>query len=174
MKKQFLDMKKIMIALDYSNAALKVAETGFEFAKSMNAEICLVHAIPDISYYSMEYSPLAGFEEFNPADSFKTMADQQSGAWVFLSAVSKHLGDKNVKVKVVEGAYYEALLDYASEYDADLIVMGSPGQHGLDRLIKGDIVSKVIQHARTQVLIVPADKNYLQQIMNRANVNQHV
>ena len=69
-------MKKIMIALDYSNAALKIAEKGFELAKVMNAEICLVHAIPDISYYSMEYSPLTGLEDFSPEDSFKTMAEQ--------------------------------------------------------------------------------------------------
>jgi nucleotide-binding universal stress UspA family protein len=161
-------MKKIMIALDYGNAALRVAETGFEFAKAMNAEICLVHAIPDISYYSMEYSQLAGFEDFGPADSFKTMAEQQSEARLFLGAVAKHLGDKYIKIKVVEGAYYDSLLEYATEYDADLIVMGSRGRHGLDRLIMGDIVSKVIQHARTRVLIVPADKTYLQQIVSRA------
>jgi nucleotide-binding universal stress UspA family protein len=166
-------MKKIMIALDYSNAALKVAETGFEFAKAMNAEICLVHCIPDISYYSMEYLPLAGFEDFGPADSFKNMADQKSEAILFLGAVAKHLGDQSIKIKVVEGAYYESLLEYASEYDADLIVMGSRGQHGLDRLIMGDVVSKVIQHARTQILIVPAERTYLQQIISRANVNQH-
>jgi nucleotide-binding universal stress UspA family protein len=126
-------MKKIMIALDYSDAALKVAETGFEFAKSMNAEICLIHAIPDISYYSMEYSTFAGFEDFSPANSFKTMADHESEAMLFLGAVAKHLGDKSIKIKVVEGAYYESLLEYASEYDADLIVMGSQGRHGLDR-----------------------------------------
>jgi nucleotide-binding universal stress UspA family protein len=161
-------MKKIMIALDYSDAALKVAETGFEFANAMNAEICLVHAIPDVSYYSMEYPPLAGFEDFSPADSFKTMADHESEARLFLTAVAKHLGDKSIKIKVVEGAYYESLLEYASEYDADLIVMGSRGRNGLDRLIMGDIVSKVIRHARIQVLIVPADRTYLQQIIHRA------
>jgi hypothetical protein len=49
-----------------------------------------------------------------------------------------------------------------------LIVMGSPGRHGLDRLIMGDIVSNMIRHARTRVLIVPADKTYLQQIISRA------
>ncbi len=163
-----------MIALDYSNNALKIAETGFELAKVINAEICLVHAIPDISYYSVEYSPLAGLEDFSPADSFKTMADQESEARLFLTAVAKHLGDSTIKIKVVEGAYYESLLEYASEYDADLIVIGSRGQHGSDRLIMGDIVSKVIHHSRVQVLIVPADKTYLQQIISRANVNQYV
>ena len=140
----------------------------------MDAEICLVHAIPDISYYSMENLPLAGFEDLNPADSFKSMVDQESEARLFLTAIAKHLGNKSIKIKVVEGVFYDSLLEYASEYDADLIVMGSLGRHGLDRLMMGDLVSKVIQHARTQVLIVPADRTYLQQIINRANVNQYV
>jgi nucleotide-binding universal stress UspA family protein len=150
-------MKKIMIAIDYSNSALKVAETGFEFAKAMNAETCLVHAIPDISYYSMEYSSIAGFEELGPADSLKDMADQESEAILFLNTVAKRLGDQSIKIKIIEGAYYESLLEYASEYDADLIVMGSQGRYGLDKLIMGDVVSKVVQHAHTRVLIVPAD-----------------
>ena len=163
-----------MIALDYGDAALKVAETGYEFAKAMNAEICLVHAIPDISFYSMESSPLKGFEDLSPADSFKTMADQETEARLFLTAIAKHMGDNSIKIKVVEGAYYDSLLEYASEYNADLIVMGSLGRHGLDRLMMGDIVSKVIQHTRIQVLIVPADRTFLQQIINRASVNQYV
>jgi hypothetical protein len=51
--------------------------------------------------------------------------------------------------------------------------LDSLGRHGIDRLIMGDIVSKAIQHARTQVLIVPADRTYLQQIINRASVNMY-
>ena len=49
-------MKKILIAIDYNACAQKVAETGFECARAMNAEISIVHAISDIAYYfSREY-----------------------------------------------------------------------------------------------------------------------
>ena len=40
-------MKKVLIALDYNPTAQKVAEVGFSLAKSMNAEITLLHVITD-------------------------------------------------------------------------------------------------------------------------------
>ena len=39
--------KKVLIALDYNPTAQKVAEVGFSMAKSMNAEITLLHVISD-------------------------------------------------------------------------------------------------------------------------------
>lgn len=36
-------MNKVLIALDYNLTAQKVAEAGFSMAKSMNAEITLLH-----------------------------------------------------------------------------------------------------------------------------------
>ena len=52
-------MKKVLIALDYDPTAKKVAEVGFEFAKTMGAEIVLMHVISDPVYYSsVNYSGL--------------------------------------------------------------------------------------------------------------------
>ena len=167
-------MKRVMIALDYNNSAQKVAETGFEFAKAMNAETCLVHAIPDISYYTMEYSPVSGFEDFSPGDSFKNLAEQEHEARLFLNSVVKHLGDNSIKTKVIKGAYYESLLEYASEYGADMIVMGSQGHYGIEKLIMGDVVSKVVQHTNTQILIVPADRKDFQKFGRQSEVNQYI
>ena len=56
-------MKKILIALDYSPSAQQVAEAGSELAKSMNAQVILLHVIYDPTYYSsINYSPIMGFE----------------------------------------------------------------------------------------------------------------
>lgn len=48
-------IKKVLIALDYGPTAQKVAEAGFSLAKSMGAEIILVHVILDLVYYSLSY-----------------------------------------------------------------------------------------------------------------------
>jgi nucleotide-binding universal stress UspA family protein len=45
-------MKKILIALDYNPTAERIAKTGYEMAKSMNAEVTLLHVIADYTYYS--------------------------------------------------------------------------------------------------------------------------
>jgi len=46
-----IKMKKVLIALDYNPTAQKVAEVGFSMAKSMNAEITLLHVITDPVFY---------------------------------------------------------------------------------------------------------------------------
>jgi len=58
-------VSKVLIAMDYNPTAQKVAETGYSLAKSMNAEITLLHVISDpVYYYSVEYSPIMGFNGF--------------------------------------------------------------------------------------------------------------
>ena len=47
------------------------------------------------------------------------------------------------------------LIDAALEYGADLIVMGSRGQRGLERLLVGSVARNVLTHAPMSVLIVP-------------------
>lgn len=59
-------MKKVLIALDYNPSAEKVAETGHRLAKSMDAEVVLLHVVSDFKYYaSLNYSPIMGFDSFS-------------------------------------------------------------------------------------------------------------
>ena len=56
---------KVLIALDYNPTAQKVAEVGFSMAKSMNAEVILLHVITDPVFYSTSgYSPIMGFNGY--------------------------------------------------------------------------------------------------------------
>lgn len=59
-------MKKVIIALDYDPSAEKVAQTGYEIARAMNANVILLHVVDEPSYYeSTAYSPVMGFVGFN-------------------------------------------------------------------------------------------------------------
>ena len=58
-------MKKVLISLDYNPTSQKVAEMGFDLAKSMGAEVTLLHVVFDPVYYaSLDYSPIMGFSGF--------------------------------------------------------------------------------------------------------------
>ena len=167
-------MKKILIAIDYNPCAQKVAETGFEYARAMNAEICIVHAIADIAYYfSREYLPVMGFQGFSPDSSFKSMEEQEKEAERFLEAVVKHLGDSTIKTSVLDGKTSEAILQYAAEYKADLVVMGAHSHNGFGKIM-GDVAAKVIKHAEIPVLVVPADKQDLGLVSKRQDILQYI
>jgi nucleotide-binding universal stress UspA family protein len=167
-------MKKILIAIDYNPCAQKIAETGFAYASAMNAEICIVHAIADIAYYfSMEYSPVMGFEGLSPDCAFKSKGEQENEAKRFLAAVVNHLGDRNIKTCVLDVKTSEAILEYAAEYKADLVVMGAHSHNGFGKIM-GDVTTKVIKHAEIPVLIVPADKQELSLADKKQEILQYI
>ena len=166
-------MKKIIIAIDYNTCAQKIAETGFEYARMMNAEICIVHAVADISYYAAEYLPIMGFEGFSPDGVFKSLEEQENEANKFLEAVVKHLGDSNIRTKVLTGKTHKALLEYAAEHKASMIVMGAHSHHGFEKIL-GDVTARAIKHTEIPILVVPPDKKDQSRISLQQYVFEYV
>lgn len=61
--------------------------------------------------------------------------------------------DRTVTV-VLDGHPAEELDIYAGSQDIDLVVIGSHGRKGLDRLLIGSVADKVVRVAKVPVLIV--------------------
>lgn len=138
-------MKKVLIALDYNPTAQKVAETGFSLAKTMGAEVTLLHVITDPVYYSStEYSPIMGFTGF--MDTGPLQLDSVDGlkkaSQHFLDKAKHHLGDKNIKTLVKEGDFAESILKAAKDLHVDIIVMGSHSRRWLDEILMGSVTKK--------------------------------
>jgi nucleotide-binding universal stress UspA family protein len=49
---------------------------------------------------------------------------------------------------------WRGILDTASRVGADLIVMGSHGRHGLEKLVLGSVTQRVLSHAHMPVFVV--------------------
>lgn len=148
-------MKKILIAIDYNPSTQVVAEKGYALAKTMNAEIILVHVVSDAAYYSMPYSPIMGYEGFM-VDNTVVMADELiKEAKKFLLATAKHLGDEQIITSVLEGDVSTAILDYAKENAVDLMILGSHSHSGLYKLFVGSVTEKLLQHTQIPLLVIP-------------------
>ena len=167
-------MKKVLIAIDYNPCAQKIAETGFAYARAMNAEIIIIHVIADIAYYSMEYSPIMGFDGFSADCSFKNIEEQKKEADNFLTAVVQHLGANNIKTRVLEGKTAQAILEYAAEWKADLVVMGAQSHNSFEKILMGDVAAKVLKHSEIPILIVPTDKQDLNKLGQKQNLVQQL
>jgi nucleotide-binding universal stress UspA family protein len=154
-------VKKVLIALDYNPTAQKVAEVGFSMAKSMNAEIILLHVILDPVYYSSaEYSPVMGFNGFmetspmvlNSAEGLK------QAALLFLDKSRHHLGDSSIQTLVEEGDYAESILKAAKKCHADIIILGSHSRKWLENIVMGSVTEKVLHHTTLPLFIIPTKK----------------
>jgi nucleotide-binding universal stress UspA family protein len=154
-------MKKILIALDYDPVAQIIAETGYALAKSMNAQVILLHVVSDAAYYSsLNYSPIMGFDSFSNLDIIQTDAVEElkKAAQEYLNKSKQHLGDKTIDTVVKDGDFGESILDAAKEMNVDIIVMGSHSRRGLDKILMGSVAEKVLRHSSIPLFIIPAKK----------------
>ena len=151
-------MKKVLIALDYEPPAQKVAETGYALAKGMNAEIVLLHVLSDASYYSsLNYFPVMGYEGFNnfstvPAENINEL---RKTAQEFLDKSKQHLNDNAITTIIKEGDFAEGIIATATEINADVIVMGSHGRRGLDKMLMGSVAERVLHKSVIPLFIIP-------------------
>lgn len=154
-------MKKILIALDYDPAAEKIAETGYELAQSMNAEVVLLHVTAEAFYYSSQnYSPIMGFDGFNNLNVAQPLDVEalNRSALEYLEKSKQHLGDDTIQTVVKEGDFSESILEAAKEMNIDIIVMGSHGRHGLDKVLLGSVAEQVLHKTNIPLFIIPTKK----------------
>ena len=140
-------IKKILCAVDFSEASNLVAEYASLLAKAMQAEVVVVYAAPSLSQYVGFHVPPNSIENFVGeivAGAEKTMLDY----------VQRHFPDMQVEGKVVTGDAAEEILRVAGELGVDLIVMGTHGRKGIDRILFGSVAENVVKSAKLPVLTV--------------------
>ena len=154
-------MKKVLIALDYAPTAQKVAETGFSLARSLGAEILLLHVMADVTYYSViEHAQIMGTMGFT-----KTELDHlfdgglRKAMKQFLERSKQQLGDENIQTLVKEGDFAESIIKTGKDFHADFIVMGTHSRNWVDSIILGSVTKKVLSHASIPLFIIPIKKN---------------
>jgi nucleotide-binding universal stress UspA family protein len=57
--------------------------------------------------------------------------------------------------RVIEGhVVHEGILDAATADDVDLVIMGSHGRHGIEKLLLGSVTQRVLSHTTLPVLVI--------------------
>ncbi len=155
-------LNKVLIALDYDPTAKKVAEVGFSFAKSMKAEVILLHVIADTTYYSaIEYSPIVGFLGISEPEvsEFTTNGGLEKAIKHYLEKMKNLLGDDSIETIVKEGLFADVILATAISEHADVIVMGSHSRGWLAEILMGSVTEKVLKNTTKPLLIIPIKKH---------------
>jgi len=153
---------KIMLGLDESSFSQQAVQSVIEEFRPRGTEVQVVHVIEPISaYFSAEWFP-----HFVPQVE-KIEKDRLKEASALVEKVCEKLrkaGFRNSKA-ILRGDPKAALLDRASEWKPDLIVVGSHGLKGLNRLLMGSVSDAVVRHAACSVQVVrsqPAAKRSTQ------------
>lgn len=138
-------MKRILVALDGSERAPIVVAAAVRLAELTGATLILYRAIalaPDL-----------------PSESFITTTTGVQDMLVAkarddLSRVAQAIPPERIEQVVTELATaWDGICRTARERDVDLIVLGSHGYSGIDRIL-GTVAAKVVNHADRNVLVV--------------------
>ena len=143
-----MTFKRILIAVDESAFAAHAADVGIELAKSLKAETAFIHVV-DTSI--ARAAPDAGI----PADKLIAMEEQEAKG--LLSAFRERAGASPPALEFLEiGKPATKIVEAAKNWPADLIVIGSHGRGGVERLLLGSVAESVVRHASCPVLVVRA------------------
>ncbi|WP_049968321.1 universal stress protein [Haloferax prahovense] len=67
-------------------------------------------------------------------------------------------GEASTATAIRDGVPHRVILDYADEHDVDVVVMGTHGRTGRDKLTSlGSVTERVIENAKRPVLVVHID-----------------
>jgi nucleotide-binding universal stress UspA family protein len=141
---------KILVPIDGSAASVKGLTEAIKLAKAVNAKVKLVHVVNELlADYTL--APSMYYEKIIAAEreaGRATLANAQ--------AYARSL-DFEVEVELIEtiGARASTIIvEAAKQSGADLIVMGTHGRRGLQRLALGSDAELVLRSAPVPVLMV--------------------
>ena len=151
-------IKKILIGIDNSPYAEHAAKYGFDVAEKFNAKVGLVHIVePTMMPAPGNIDPLSGGNMQGPSvGDIEIMDIQNQAGETLLERFSKKFG-KNLDVTLFNefGDTADGIISCATEFKADLIVIGTHSRSGFDRLLMGSIAEHVVRHSEVPVLVVP-------------------
>ncbi len=146
-------MKKIVVAVDFSNATAGVLEMAAGLAKSFNAGLELFHVIePEPSYTAYGFTP----DEFPAMNAFQEEAKRRATRKLGELLATVHAEVPLATSQLAEGSPLHSLLDHVRESGADFVVVGSHGHGVIASLLLGSVAEGMVRKATVPTLIVPA------------------
>lgn len=139
-------ISKILCPVDLSDASRRAFEQAAHLAQKCDAELIVLHV--------MEEAPL--FTTYGGVPDVGMQGETERMARTDLEslAATAPSGTK-VRTDSFHGQSSKAILQYAEENNVDLIVMGTHGRSGLERVVFGSVTERVLRRSHCPVMVVP-------------------
>jgi universal stress protein A len=138
---------KILLAVDDSECSREAVKQVSAYFNPQTTQIKLLHVISP-PYYSTPPQMARGYAPEMEAVEKNVGAEMEHFAEMLRSAGFP------VDSAVETGEVRSMIIDFAANWGADLIVMGSRGYKGLTRLLLGSVAESVVRHAHCSVLVI--------------------
>ncbi len=142
--------KHLLIATDGSDVSRKAVDQGLELAKAMGARVTLLKVTEmwsalDVATRDDTLGMVEKYEAQQAIAANETLTKAKAIAeTVGVQCATKHIADSHPA---------DGILKAAKDEGCDLIVMGSHGRRGLDRMLLGSQAANVLANTKLPVLV---------------------
>lgn len=148
--------QRIFVAIDGSDTSQLAFDHALSLARNQSARLIVAHVVETLIY---PISPTGGYP-FNPETVQQTLRDQGVALLEQAQAKGQSAGVEieTALLEVREATERTAatLAREAQRRQADLIVLGTHGRRGFDRLLMGSVAETLLRSAAMPVLLVRA------------------
>lgn len=151
-------MKKIIVPTDFSEQANNALDLACEISGKTGAKIVLMNVLE----YSKKQTTFLGSSALNTMGSLSTGIEMDDIYFIELykkrrRQMTELLSDPsyaNVEIidKIMLGTPYHAIEEEITEFEADLIIMGTTGVNDWEESLIGSTAEKVVRHASCPVI----------------------
>lgn len=138
--------KKIMVATDGSECSKKAVSAGVEVARLGGGVVYAVYVVSTDYFSSMAVD--AGWESM-----YEFLKKEGKKALQYVCDTCEEAGVP-VEAIMLEGHPAPELIDFAEDTAMDLVVLGTTGRTGLNRILLGSVAGHVVRHCKVPVMVV--------------------
>ncbi|MBW1799847.1 MAG: universal stress protein [Deltaproteobacteria bacterium] len=142
------EFERILFPVDFSDVSPKIAPWVHRVAEKYDASVHLLFVARMIYYFTDMYVDAGSIEVLHG----EVIQGAERKMDEFIQAHFKEY--PNVKAKVVLGDPAEEILRYTEAENIDLVIMGTHGRKGLERIIFGSVAERVITMSPVPVLSI--------------------
>lgn len=141
--------KHILVPVDGSPTAQFAVEKAIHLAKAFNSHVSTIFVIDPYPFTGVGTDFAYGQTEYLSAATAEANAAVKAAKAAFIEA------DIPVEASVIEShTAWRGVVQAAESMQVDLIVMGSHGRSGLEKLVLGSVTQAVLSHTKLPVLVV--------------------
>ena len=143
-----MEIKSILFPTDFSEGSSQALQYAVDLTTKYGARLYVVHVVYDLAKATGWYVPHRSVDEM--------YKDIQEGAKKELErfGVDDLAQVKNIERIVLTGVPHEEIMNFSKEKRIDLIIMGTHGRKGIDRILFGSTAAQVVRFAPCPVLTV--------------------
>jgi nucleotide-binding universal stress UspA family protein len=148
------EISKIVVPIDGSKNSMEAADYALKMAQKYGSKVAFVHVV------NLDQNlQLFGIYRLSYPDPIKKRVEEgKAEAQRWFTEITRNAEQMRVSIKtdVIDSplSVVAALVNYADQEKADLIVIGTRGRSGISKMLLGSVASGVVTYAPCPVLVV--------------------